>query len=76
MNHRLLPEAEDEAMEAARWYDNQRAGLGQELFDELDAAISRIRNNPGPSGGFACRARTWNSGAAWSTVFRIAYSTR
>lgn len=42
MKYRLLSVAEAELAEAARWYENQTAGLGQEFLDEFEAAMNRI----------------------------------
>lgn len=39
--------ADREASDAARWYEERRAGLGQELLTELDAALTRISRMPG-----------------------------
>ena len=40
MSHRIivLDEAEDELIAAQRWYENQRAGLGQEFRKAIDDA--------------------------------------
>ncbi len=42
MKYRLLSVAEAELAEAARWYENQAAGLGQEFLNEFEAAMDRI----------------------------------
>jgi len=42
----VLPEAAEDIVSAARWYDSQRAGLGLELLGALDAAFARIREHP------------------------------
>jgi plasmid stabilization system protein ParE len=39
------PAAQD-LSEAVRWYDQQRAGLGGELFDAAQVAVERIREHP------------------------------
>lgn len=39
-------EADAELTEAARWYEEQRIGLGTEFVAEVDSAISRIEANP------------------------------
>lgn len=39
------PQAEAEALEARRWYDARRAGLGEEFGAEVDAAVARIVAN-------------------------------
>ena len=38
--------ASDELTAAIRWYEQQRPGLGAELFDAIDAAIDLIRAHP------------------------------
>jgi toxin ParE1/3/4 len=40
------PDAEDEAREVAAHYENMRAGFGADFQAELDAALTRIRENP------------------------------
>lgn len=37
---------EDEMVEAADWYDDQRLGLGDELLAAIDVAIDRIGERP------------------------------
>ena len=39
-------QATQEADEAAKWYEDQFPGLGIEFLLELDAALSRVINNP------------------------------
>jgi len=36
---RVLPEAEEELAEAARWYETKRVGLGVELVAIVDGAF-------------------------------------
>ncbi len=43
---RLRPEAEQDLTEAARWYEEQRPGLGQEFLDEALATFSAIAERP------------------------------
>jgi plasmid stabilization system protein ParE len=43
---RLRPEAEHDLAESARWYEGQRAGLGQEFLDEALASLSAIAERP------------------------------
>ena len=43
---RLRPEAELDLAEAAKWYDEQRSGLGQEFFDEALVTLSAIADMP------------------------------
>ncbi|MEP6636139.1 MAG: type II toxin-antitoxin system RelE/ParE family toxin [Acidobacteriota bacterium] len=40
------PEALSELERAKAWYDGQRPGLGESFFQEITAAISRIREAP------------------------------
>ena len=42
----ILEEAAEEAEEAARWYEDQCPGLGEEFLEEIDRAIDRIRESP------------------------------
>ena len=35
-----------EAKQAAAWYEEKRAGLGQEFMDELEAVYARIEEHP------------------------------
>ncbi len=48
MNYRLLVRrpAKAEIYDAARRYELQRPGLGREFVAEVDAALSRIAENP------------------------------
>ncbi len=40
------PDAAEEAREAAAYYEDIRAGLGADFQAELNAALTRIRDNP------------------------------
>src|SRR5688500_195822 len=40
------PEAQDEAMAAARTYDGKTPGLGDDFVDELEAIYDRIEADP------------------------------
>jgi plasmid stabilization system protein ParE len=42
----LAPEARDEVREAATWYDEQRAGLGEEFLEELERLFVRMSQLP------------------------------
>lgn len=42
---RRLPLAEQDALEAAIWYEEQRAGLGEEFLDELDRAARALADS-------------------------------
>jgi toxin ParE1/3/4 len=39
-------EAEDDALEAYDWYEQQRPGLGMRFRDALDAAVALLAENP------------------------------
>ena len=39
-------EAEDDVLEAADWYDSQRAGLGDEFVEEALAVFEALEVNP------------------------------
>jgi plasmid stabilization system protein ParE len=40
------PQAEHEALEARRWYESRRAGLGTEFGESLAALLTRVASNP------------------------------
>ena len=42
----IRPEAERDALEAFRWYNDQVPGLGQEFLAEIDDALESIRVHP------------------------------
>jgi plasmid stabilization system protein ParE len=42
----ILPEAEQDANQAYRWYEEQESGLGEEFFRCIDARINSIQRNP------------------------------
>lgn len=42
----VLREARGEGIEASKWYEDQRSGLGDQFLDELQAAIERISESP------------------------------
>lgn len=48
MVYRIIvkPEAEQELREALEWYDEQREGLGSELYNEVLEVMERIEINP------------------------------
>jgi plasmid stabilization system protein ParE len=48
MNWKVVarPQAEDDLIEAADWYDTQRAGLGDEFIEEFIAVFHALEINP------------------------------
>jgi len=42
----ILPQAELDVSDAAAWYEEQRAGLGDEFLDELDSILRRVIKDP------------------------------
>lgn len=42
----FLQEADAELMDAMRWYEERRPGLGDEFLASVDAAISSMRTRP------------------------------
>jgi hypothetical protein len=46
VNPPLLPEADAEAIEAALWYEDRQAGLGDDFLAELERAFDSIRHYP------------------------------
>ena len=43
---RLRPEAVQDLAETAKWYDEQRSGLGLEFLDEVRATFSTMADMP------------------------------
>ena len=43
---RLRPEAEWNLADAARWYEEQRLGLGRQFLDETQVVLSSIAESP------------------------------
>jgi toxin ParE1/3/4 len=60
-------EAKAELVSAQAWYEEQRAGLGQEFYDEAVGVLERIQQDPG---GGAVHLRT---GARYFTTRRFPY---
>jgi toxin ParE1/3/4 len=46
VNLRVLPQARQEAVEAAAWYDRKRSGLGDHFLDEVDQTLASIEESP------------------------------
>lgn len=48
MNRRVVirPNAEADLSAARTWYESQRAGLGDELLDEVRRAVGLLADNP------------------------------
>jgi plasmid stabilization system protein ParE len=44
---RFFEAAQEELEDAIRYYERQRAGLGDEFAEEVQKALDRIRNHPG-----------------------------
>jgi plasmid stabilization system protein ParE len=42
----VLPEAEEEILDAMRWYDERRPGLGLEFLGTVDRAMDRAAKSP------------------------------
>ncbi len=42
----VRPEAENDLAAARDWYDQKRAGLGDEFLDEIASAMMKLENNP------------------------------
>ncbi|MGH7935880.1 MAG: type II toxin-antitoxin system RelE/ParE family toxin [Chthoniobacterales bacterium] len=40
-----LPLAEQDALDAALWYEERQAGLGGEFLDEVDRAVTALSNS-------------------------------
>jgi plasmid stabilization system protein ParE len=46
MNFRFHPEAYDEFLLAASWYEDQEAGLGDDFVSEINRAVATIVSDP------------------------------
>lgn len=48
MNFQVInePRAKQEILDAASWYEEQQAGLGERFLDELDKVVHQIEANP------------------------------
>jgi hypothetical protein len=53
----LAPEAEDDLLDAADWYDAQQPGLGDAFLRSVDASIARIGRFPRPDGARRAASR-------------------
>ena len=53
----LLPEAAEEFMEAAEWYQDRRAGLGAEVVSAVDRAIDMAADAPLAAASWLASAR-------------------
>jgi plasmid stabilization system protein ParE len=42
----ILPEAEQDAAEAYRWYEERQPGLGEEFLGCVEVCVQSIRRNP------------------------------
>jgi len=42
----FLPEAEQEMLEAASYYESQAAGLGEDYLSEIERAVASIAESP------------------------------
>ena len=46
MRLRIHPDAEEEAIAAAHWYEDRREGLGIEFLAAVDATVRRTQHRP------------------------------
>jgi plasmid stabilization system protein ParE len=48
MTRRLVvrPQAEIDVADAVAWYEDQRAGLGNQLLDEIESVMERVVHSP------------------------------
>jgi len=42
----VTPEAEADILDACKWYNGQKEGLGLEFFDEVVTTVERIEDHP------------------------------
>lgn len=43
---RFRPEAEKDVEDAAKWYENQRPGLGKEFLDKVSSTLENLARQP------------------------------
>ncbi len=55
---RVHSDAATELVEAVRWYDSKRRGLGGEFVDEVAEAIDRVAQNPKAGGPLSADDKT------------------
>lgn len=69
---RFLPEASEELVGTAAWYEKQKVGLGQRFLDEATAARERLVQFPESGSLFPRRMRGRVVRRIWLTGFPIA----
>ena len=42
----IQPDAANDILEAAKWYDNNLKGLGESFLESVDSAINSVQKNP------------------------------
>lgn len=42
LHKREHPEAHDELLDAANWYDDERVGLGEDFLDAIDETVAQL----------------------------------
>lgn len=42
----IQPDAANDILETAKWYDNNLNGLGESFIDSIDSAINSVQHNP------------------------------
>jgi plasmid stabilization system protein ParE len=47
MSFRVLDDAQDDAVSAARWYEGRQTGLGAEFLDAVERVLNQIEQSPG-----------------------------
>jgi len=67
----VLDEAEDELIEAQKWYETQRSGLGQEFRSAIDEAMERLLKAPLTASPIVNLPHPLVHGEFWSNGFRI-----
>jgi len=70
VNYRLVvrPEVDADLLEVEAWYDQQRAGLGNEFLRALRAEMERLPRNP-----FLFRVRHRSRQVRWAHPRRFTY---
>lgn len=66
MTFDIAPQARQEILDIADWYDEQRPGLGNEFLTELNIAIDKVLEGPH-------RPRERKHGLRWYQIRRFPY---
>jgi hypothetical protein len=67
---RVDPEAEEEIGAGVAWYEERRAGLGREFFDEVRTAVRSLMRPGRNAGRRSASLRSWVFAGSCSSASR------